>query len=64
MCSLLAVYHMVHSIHAQRNFIYARNETMPFHAPVLSEPTNAQHYVQISDTDSHPNWTLNVEITD
>jgi len=30
----------------------------------FSEPTNAQHYVQISYTDSHPNWTLNVEITD
>lgn len=37
---------------------------MPFPAPVFSEPTNAQHYVQISYTDSHPNWTLSVEITD
>jgi hypothetical protein len=37
---------------------------MPFPAPVFSEPTNAQYYVQISYTDSHPNWTVNVEITD
>ena len=37
---------------------------MPFPAPVFSEPTYAQHYVQISYTNCHPNWTLNMEITD
>lgn len=63
MCSLLAAYHMVSLYTCTCNFIYDHKETMTFPAPVCSELTNAQHHVQILYAGSHPNWTLNVEIT-
>jgi len=38
---------------------------MGFPVPIFMELINAQtHYVQISDTDLHPNWTTNAESMD
>jgi hypothetical protein len=47
------------------NLIHAHHKSKAFPVPVFMELINAQtHYVQISDTDLHPNWTTDAESRD
>ena len=50
---------------AQMNFIVARNKSTACSPPIVAKLANAvQHFAQFSCTDSHPNPTLIVEVTD